>query len=435
MPLTSEADLAAFAAAATGTVDHTRPTYLKLSALLCWDAVIECALDAGAITRQRARHLRATDWREDFAGFVAPTDPLILDPAAMRAVPAGAFIAFIEVDQADAFHRSIAERDHVAPQGRRHIIHAMLSLGDGRAAGNKNASVGIGDPVGWQVLDLASSLNWRNDQPLDAVNAVPLGVNAARPIRLRWRALAPFQTPDVIEPGVAADLARLAALHEHATPGSILAQVLGDAIEASAQVREADDWSQPKLNVTNGGHATARYAEATGLATNYRIQYVWGNLGSLVHELTHVMNNQDYRRDFANHATAQPAAMPAPAYTGLGIRSNESDRQNAWRLAWDPATQARADDELRELSDLLQALDTQSELGQHKRLVADKLLYGRVSLNTDHDTVLNQILVWIHVDWQLAQAAHARAFVDALESACSRSREHRIAARSERPAG
>lgn len=162
---------------------------------------------AELITRQRARHLKATAWSENFAAFVGPSDPLILNAADRREVPAGAFIAFIEVDQPDAYYQFIATHGHRAPKGRRHIIHAMLSLGNGLAAGNKNACVGIGDPVGWQVLDLAGSLNWRNDGSLDAVNAVPLGINKSRPIRLRWRALAHYRTLDVIEPRVAANLA------------------------------------------------------------------------------------------------------------------------------------------------------------------------------------------------------------------------------------
>jgi hypothetical protein len=30
------------------------------------------------------------------------------------------------------------------------------------AAGNKNACIGIGSPVGWEILDVASGLDWYN---------------------------------------------------------------------------------------------------------------------------------------------------------------------------------------------------------------------------------------------------------------------------------
>lgn len=441
MPLRSGAELAAFAAAIDGTSLAAMPRYRKLSALLAWDALIECAVDAGAITRQRGRKLRRIDWREDFSALVGPADELILNAAAMRSVPAGAVIAFIEVGRADAFHRSEAARTGTRPQGRRHIIHAMLSLGDGLAAGNKNSGIGIGEPVGWQVLDLAGSLNWLNDQPLDAVNAVPLGINVFRPIRMRYRELEEFQTPDVIEPRVAADLARLRALHEGAEAGSILALVLGDVIEASAQISEADDWTEVVLpshimSVENAGHAVPVYDRDSGEAKTYRLYYVWGNLGSLVHELTHVATNEDYRRDFINHETATPASMPAPTYNELGVRINELDRQQQWKRAWEndgSGSLAAASAELRELSNLLETLDATSELGQRKRLVVDKLKYGMSKVEVEHDTVLNQILVWIHVDWQLAAAPHAKDFVTKLESACSRSRERRVAARSALP--
>ena len=37
----------------------------------------------------------------------------------------------------------------------------MIAVGGGVAAGNKNLCIGIGSPVGWEILDL-NNLDWGN---------------------------------------------------------------------------------------------------------------------------------------------------------------------------------------------------------------------------------------------------------------------------------
>ncbi|MGB3592989.1 MAG: hypothetical protein WA994_02355 [Ornithinimicrobium sp.] len=163
--------------------------YRELSGLMCWDAVIRCALNGGAISLQRAEELTHIDWRENFARFVSPHDTLVRTPEEMKRVPAGAFIAFIEVDQPDQVRRS-----HHIWKGRRHILHAMISIGDGWAVGNKNSCIGIGEHVGWEALDLADELNWiPSKHRYNAVNACPLHIQKSRPIRIRFRDLPSYQ--------------------------------------------------------------------------------------------------------------------------------------------------------------------------------------------------------------------------------------------------
>jgi hypothetical protein len=108
--------------------------YYALSSSMCWDAVMYCmvrggASDPGSITSS------------SFAHVVSTADRAITSGAEMRWAPQGAFLGFFE--------------------GSR-LIHAMIATGHGFAAGNKNACIGIGSPVGWEILDLAGRLDWLN---------------------------------------------------------------------------------------------------------------------------------------------------------------------------------------------------------------------------------------------------------------------------------
>ena len=183
MALKTARDLVRFAeTAAVGGFGHE-----ELSGLMCWDAALRCAQKAGCITEFRAKMLAQMDWADDFSDFVAATDTRVQTPDDMREVPAGAFLAFIRVDPPDRFNRFF----HIN-KGRRHIVHAMVSLGDGWAAGNKNSCIGIGNHIGWEKLDLASGLNWIARR-YDAINGYPLGVAKTLPLRIRYRELAKFQ--------------------------------------------------------------------------------------------------------------------------------------------------------------------------------------------------------------------------------------------------
>ena len=185
MPLASAQALKSHAEAVAN--DPGGQEYLELSSLMCWSAAIRCALNAGAITAIKAQRLESLDWSEDFSAFVSRADTRVRNAAEMRSVPAGAFIAFIRVDPPDAYFRFIDD-----PRGKRHIVHAMLSLGNGWAAGNKNSCVGIGRHVGWEILNLADGLNWTGGK-YDAINGYPLHASASLPLRIRYRELAKFQ--------------------------------------------------------------------------------------------------------------------------------------------------------------------------------------------------------------------------------------------------
>lgn len=91
-----------------------------LSEQMCWDAVAACQ------GREPGRHI------DDSAELVASDD-------ALRSIPEGATIGFFDSGT---------------------LVHAMISLGGGSAAGTKNGCIGMGNPIGWEILDL--TLGWHS---------------------------------------------------------------------------------------------------------------------------------------------------------------------------------------------------------------------------------------------------------------------------------
>lgn len=128
--------------------------YMGLSALMCWDAVIETYAKAGI--KKPAKPISGTDC----AAVISLTDTPVTSKAEMQKVPQGAFLGFF--------------RDGT-------LVHAMIATGAGIAAGNKNACIGIGGPVGWELLNLAEDLKWEAGGFRDPGNRLFL---------LRYRAVA-----------------------------------------------------------------------------------------------------------------------------------------------------------------------------------------------------------------------------------------------------
>ncbi|MSU57902.1 MAG: hypothetical protein EXS35_06920 [Pedosphaera sp.] len=128
----------------------TTQEYLMLSSLMCWDAVMHVALLAGVIDDAK---YKSSKGRPDTLANSA--DIQVTDAGAMANLPAGHALVFYETKN-----------------GIPVPIHAMISIGGGRAAGNKNDCVGVGKSVGWEVLDLSAGLSWSGG----GVQA-PLGAN------------------------------------------------------------------------------------------------------------------------------------------------------------------------------------------------------------------------------------------------------------------
>lgn len=119
--------------------------FRALSGKMCWTAVIHCAHLAGVIDVNKHRSLTQPELHGEltYSRLVSENDPQVVDALSMRSVPEGHAVGFFQKD-----NNKIV------------MVHAMISLGNGRAAGNKNNCVGVGKAVGWEILDLADGLKW-----------------------------------------------------------------------------------------------------------------------------------------------------------------------------------------------------------------------------------------------------------------------------------
>ena len=180
--------LAEYAGAVTLSAYPKSPNYAgyrDLSRLDPLPAVIRCALNAKAITANRARQLALLVTQDDFSDIVGPKDPLVMNADDMKQVPMGAFIAVIYVEPGSV---------RKGPgKGRRHLIHIMVSLGNGSAAGTQGGNIGLPVDANWRSVNLAKSLNWLTDQGTYNSITESLGQGSPRRMRIRYRNIESFQ--------------------------------------------------------------------------------------------------------------------------------------------------------------------------------------------------------------------------------------------------
>ncbi len=93
--------------------------FLNLSSKMCWDAVLYCGYLA-----------KLTDQEGNGKNIIDSSASLVTNSSG---IPGGHIIGFFQDDD---------------------LKHAMISTGNGYAAGNKNDCMGIGNPVGWEELEL-----------------------------------------------------------------------------------------------------------------------------------------------------------------------------------------------------------------------------------------------------------------------------------------
>jgi hypothetical protein len=104
---------------------------------MCWEAVIECQVKAGAA---QPKLVLSNDYKHVID---LSSDTLVTTAEAMRQVPQGASVGFFMDNDPN-------------------LKHLMIATGAGSAAGTKNLCIGIGQPVGWEILNLAQDLTWEN---------------------------------------------------------------------------------------------------------------------------------------------------------------------------------------------------------------------------------------------------------------------------------
>lgn len=120
-----------------------------------------CALRAGIIDQRKYDRLRGDQ------DLVALSDFAVAGPNAMYRLEPGNAIGFF----------------WSTPQGVT-MVHAMLCVGKGLAAGNKNDCVGVGHSLGWEILDLANGLHWQGNT--GTITAPGLTEEGGRELMVRY---------------------------------------------------------------------------------------------------------------------------------------------------------------------------------------------------------------------------------------------------------
>ena len=179
------------------------------------------------------------------------------------------------------------------------------------------------------------------------------------------------------------DLEQLRRMATIAAPGT-LRDVIQEVLSVVPLVMQ---WTA----VQTSGSAVCRYNHRTG-ARQYEVRYQIGDLGNLVHELTHVAVNEAYGLDFINYPNpkANLAKVPAREFDGVGRCRNEELRQAK------QMDQARNVLNGSTLNTLVQWAAAANELkAEQQKQIQDKLTYGMMSPQKEYDTVINQVLVWL----------------------------------------
>ncbi|SFC12771.1 hypothetical protein [Pseudoalteromonas denitrificans] len=188
---------------------------------------------------------------------------------------------------------------------------------------------------------------------------------------------------------VAQDLAKLRQLSN--VVNGPLRLVLVEVLELTPLVI---DW----INVNTSGSAVCRY-QANNIR-KYEVRYQFGNLGNLVHELTHVGINESYGLDFINYPNWSALNVPERSLDAIGRCLNEAERQTK------QMNHAMNDNKINILTRIKAWSDAATELTpEQKYEISNKLVYGMMNPQKESDTVLNQVLVWLF-EWGFPMIGH-----------------------------
>lgn len=181
------------------------------------------------------------------------------------------------------------------------------------------------------------------------------------------------------------DVGKMTRMAAIVKPGSALQRVLHEVVGVVPKVAS---WTI----VPTSGSAACHYDTATGNALNYDVRYQQGNIGNLVHELIHVCVNESYKQDFINYPNPD-ADVPARTYDDTGRCTNEELRQMKFM---NDASNATVSGKLAALTGWANA---SKELTPQQRLeITSKFGYGMQWPHKEYDTVITQVLVWLH-EW------------------------------------
>jgi hypothetical protein len=125
------------------------PNTPTLSAMICWEAAIECARLSGAISDRGAIDLnaKAAGGNADRFAPIGGAVQVISSQAQFLSIPAGCFIAFCGPNLGGGPGRVLS--------------HVMVSLGNGRAAGANNGL--LDGQANWHAINVHQRLFWKNN--------------------------------------------------------------------------------------------------------------------------------------------------------------------------------------------------------------------------------------------------------------------------------
>jgi hypothetical protein len=142
------------------------------------------------------------------------------------------------------------------------------------------------------------------------------------------------------------------------------------------------------IPVDTSGSAVCRYRPNN--VRQYEVRYQIGDIGNLVHEMTHVAVNEAYGLDFVNYPNWHGLNVPARRLDAEGRCINEADRQTR------QMSNAMNEQVGATLASLKGWAEASKELSDNQRMeVTNKLVYGMMNPQKESDTVMNQILVWL----------------------------------------
>ncbi len=189
------------------------------------------------------------------------------------------------------------------------------------------------------------------------------------------------------------DMQSLRTMETALPVGNALRRVLKEvrAISAHVLVHELQPTS---------GTAISRYVPASPhKRQGWQLKYQEGNLGNLVHELTHAVTHQQYETDGITYASNKIVAprtytkgFPCGVAGSLAYCDNEELRQGQFR---DQAAESWMEGNTNRLYRWAKTFGLdQAQLAR----CAERRVYGVANIQREYDTLINQMLVWLY-EW------------------------------------
>jgi hypothetical protein len=207
-------------------------------------------------------------------------------------------------------------------------------------------------------------------------------------------------------------LSQFKRLVAQSSPTSSLLPILDEAIAVIPSVEAFTPTVNAKGQAQGGGgNALAVYRPPAEVV--YRVNYTVDDIGNLLHELTHICVDRAYDRDFIGYARVGGHA-PARVLDLVGNCTNTDARRTVFK---DDGTEVAIKGKLDEMktlarlctfktSEKLTAIMIGSEVpfvhtkaetaAWRKDIIMGKLNYAYGGPSIDYDTVLNQLLVYMH---------------------------------------